>query len=246
MTIAILLADDQCVILEGIKTILKHEPEIEIIGTARDGRSAIASCHKLQPDIVLMDIDMPKMNGIAATKYICQHQPDTKVIVLTSHRNRDYIERAFEAGASGYLLKESLIEDLKQAIYSLDRGCSYIEAKHLTKAMDKIQKVNLVKYQKKFTYLKKYRKSVYTPPSATPDKLPSSLNNSRPRSNFSVTEASLRPVLQQTAESKFLTAAIPKNWRPSSLPKIHRRIDRQKITWLIIAIASLILSIIIF
>lgn len=246
MTIAILLADDQCVMLEGIKAILKHEPEIEIVGTARDGCSAIAQSQKLQPDIVLMDIDMPKMNGIAATKYICQHQPNTKVIVLTSHRDRDYISRAFQAGASGYLLKESLIEDLKQAIYSLDRGYCYIEAKLLAKAIDKTQKVDRVKYQKKFTYLKKYRKSVYTPSSDTLDKLPS-LNNSRPRSNPSVIEASLTPVLHQTAaNSAFLTAATPKNLRPSRLPKIHRRTDRQRVTWLIMAIASLILSIIIF
>lgn len=139
-----------------------------------------------------------------------------------------------------------MIEDLKQAIYSLDRGYCYIEAKLLAKAIDKTQKVDLVKYQKKFTYLKKYRKSVYTPSSDTLDKLPSSLNNSRPRSNPSVTEASLTPILHQTAESEFLTAATPKNLRPSRLPKIHRRTDRQRVTWLIMAIASLILSIIIF
>ncbi|MEN9519942.1 MAG: hypothetical protein RLZZ381_2530, partial [Cyanobacteriota bacterium] len=77
MKIKIFLADDQYLMLEGIKAILKHEPEIEIVGTARDGHSAVNQVIKLQPDLVLIDIEMPKMNGIVATKYICKHVPDT-------------------------------------------------------------------------------------------------------------------------------------------------------------------------
>ncbi|MEM6611573.1 MAG: response regulator transcription factor [Cyanobacteria bacterium P01_C01_bin.72] len=130
--IKILLADDQCLMLEGIKAILKHEPEIEIVGTAQDGQSAIAQVIKLRPDLVLIDIEMPRMNGIVATKYICENMPDTRVIVLTSHKKQSYLTQALQAGASGYLLKDTLVEDLKQAIHSLGRGYSYIEAKLLT------------------------------------------------------------------------------------------------------------------
>ena len=159
MTIKILLADDQCLMLEGIKAILKHEPEIEVVGTAQDGRSAIAQVKKLQPDVVLIDIEMPKMNGIIATEYICKYMPDTRVIVLTSHKNQSYIKQALQAGASGYLLKDSLIEDLKQTIRSLSRGYSHIEAKLLTQAVNKIQTVKAIQYKKKIAYFKKYRKN---------------------------------------------------------------------------------------
>lgn len=246
MTIKILLADDRCLMLEGIKAILKHEPEIEVIGTAQDGRSAIVQTRKLQPDIVLMDIEMPEMNGIAATKHICQHQPDIRVIVLTSHQDNAYVTQALQAGASGYLLKETLIEDLKQAIYSLGRGYSYIQAQLLTQAVNKIQKTNIVKYQEKITYLKKYRKSIYIPSTDILDSSPAYSSNFQSRANLGVTKANLSPIFDSTTDSEFLTAAIPEHLRPSSLPKIHRRTDRKKITWLLIAIASLILSIIIF
>ena len=108
--IKLLLADDQFLILEGIKAILEHEPEIQVVGTARDGKTAIAQAKKLRPDILLIDIEMPKMNGITATKYIRKYLPDTKVIVLTSHSSQDYLADALLAGASGYLLKDSLNE----------------------------------------------------------------------------------------------------------------------------------------
>lgn len=161
--IKILLADDQFLMLEGIKAILEHESEIEVVGTAQDGQAAIAQVKKLQPDILLIDIEMPKMNGIVATKYICKYLPNTRVIVLTSHKSQDYIAQALLAGASGYLLKDSLIKDLKQAIYSLGSGHACAEAKILTKEVNKNRTTNVVKYQQKIIYLKKYRKSIYQP-----------------------------------------------------------------------------------
>jgi DNA-binding NarL/FixJ family response regulator len=163
MTIRILLADDQFLILEGIKAILEPEPEIEVVGTAQDGLSAIALVKKLRPDILLMDIEMPKMNGILATKYICKYLPSTKIIVLTSHKSQDYIAEALLAGASGYLLKGNLIKDLKQEIYSFGGGYSSVKAKLLTWTAKKNSTANVVKYREKIIYFKKYRKNIYKP-----------------------------------------------------------------------------------
>lgn len=239
MTIEILLADDQCLILEGIKAVLKQEPEIKIIGTAVDGLSAIAQVKNLQPDIVLMDIEMPNMDGIAATRYICQHLPNTRVIVLTSHRDRHYISQALKAGASGYLLKESLLEDLKQAIYSLGRGYSYIEAKLLTQAIDKIQKTHIVKYQEKITYFKKYRKSIYNPSDNT---LSQPLDNAETR----IDRASLAVIFEPIQEAKLVSSPSSDELRVLSLKKLQRKRILRKILWLLLFVFSLIASIIVF
>ena len=239
MTIEILLADDQCLMLEGIKAILKHEPEIRVIGTALDGLSAIAQVKNLQPDIVLMDIEMPKMDGIAATKYICNYLPDTRVIVLTSHRDRNYITKALEAGASGYLLKESLLEDLKRAIYSLGRGYSYIEAKLLIQAINKVQKIDVVKYQEKITYLRKYRKSIYNPADNT-------LNSSTRKFNSNIDEIVLAPTVEPAKVSELLGNSTSNDLKISIFKKLkHRRVVR-RILWLLILLSSLILSIVLF
>lgn len=239
MTIEILLADDQCLMLEGIKAVLKQEPEIKIIGTAVDGQSAIAQVKNLQPDIVLMDIEMPNMDGIAATRYICQHLPNTRVIVLTSHRDRHYISQALKAGASGYLLKESLLEDLKQAIYSLGRGYSYIEAKLLTQAIDKIQKTHIVKYQEKITYFKKYRKSIYNPSDNT---LSQPLDNAETR----IDRASLAVIFEPIQEAKLVSSPSSDELRVLSLKKLQRKRILRKILWLLLFVFSLIASIIVF
>ena len=103
--IKILIVDDQRLILEAVKAILKDESQIEIVGTAQNGQSAIVQVTKLKPDIVLIDIEMPKMDGIIATRYISQHSPNTKIIILTSHKSDNYVTKALQAGASIYLLK---------------------------------------------------------------------------------------------------------------------------------------------
>ncbi|NJK55831.1 MAG: response regulator transcription factor [Pleurocapsa sp. SU_5_0] len=164
MKIKLFLADDQYLMLEGIKAILKHEPEIEIVGTAQDGHSAINQVIKLQPDLVLIDIEMPKMNGIVATKYICQYMPDTRVIVLTSHKQPSYITQALQAGASGYLLKDSLVEDLKRTIRSLGKGYDYVEAKLSTKTVKRRPIISMIKYQKKSVYLQNITKAFINQP----------------------------------------------------------------------------------
>ncbi len=249
MTIKILLADDQCLMLEGIKAILKHEPEIEVVGTAQDGRSAIAQVKKLQPDVVLIDIEMPKMNGITATEYICKYMPDTRVIVLTSHKNHSYIKQALQAGASGYLLKDSLIEDLKQTIHSLSRDYSHIEAQLLTQAVNKIQTVKVIQYKKKIAYFKKYRQSVYIPNHNKPTKHSLSFKSSNINHfDTGISKASLAPIFYTSTDKNVFTPdwSTQPNSEIHSSPKLHLRKHLKRIVWLLIAIASLILSVILF
>lgn len=237
MSIKILLADDQCLMLEGMKAILQQESEIEVVGTAQDGRSAISQVKKLQPDIVLIDIEMPKMNGITATKYICENLPHTRVIVLSSHQNQKYITQALQAGASSYLLKDSLLQDLKQAIYSLGRGYSYIEAKLLTQAVHKAQTANMIKYQEKITYLKKHRKSIYKP------SLKTSASQKKP-TKLGMTKANLAPIFDSPTPNDLLMTHH--NLRAYRSKKLNRKRYFTRIAWLLMAISAFILSVIIF
>ena len=249
--IKIFLVDDQCLILEAIKAILADEPEIEIVGTAQDGQSAISQILKLQPNIVLIDIEMPKMNGIEATKYISQYLSDTKVIMLTSHKSQNYITEALQAGASSYLVKDTLIEDLKQAIYSLSRGYSYVETRLLTKAVNQIQTSNIV--QKKTTYIKKYRINIYSP-SVTTTQASGNINtearNNKYRSGLS--KASLTPIFKsldldqiQAVDYSMSADFSNKVFKPFRTNGNSRRFWH-KIILLFTAIISVILSIIIF
>ena len=242
MTIEILIADDRCLIVETIKAVLEREPEIKIVGTAVNGRAAIALAQQLRPDIILIDIEMPIMNGITATKYISRHLPNTKIIVLTSHKSQKYLDRAFMAGASGYLLKESLIEDLKQAIYSLDKGNFYIDTKLSTQAVDKTQKTKIIKYQQKITYLKKYHKSIYIPSPRNSSKNISAFKSNCGNLSDGITKANLASIF----EPSLVSDRIPLSERKIAKKQLNRKQYFQKIVWLLLAIASLILSLIIF
>lgn len=267
--IKILIVDDQRLILEAVKAVLKNESQIEIVGTAQNGRTAISQVARLQPDIVLIDIEMPKMNGIIATKYISQQSPDTKVIVLTSHKSDTYVTKALQAGASSYLLKNTLIRDLKQAIYSLSRGYSYIETKILDKTVNQIRASNIVR--SKTIYVRRHKKNIYSP-SSTSSKSPSlSLQPaqqkfksiSKPpesvikkpesvirKSGSGISKATLAPIFESSGIKDILAAdylapskakTIRRNYQKNKAQKLRRK----AIIWLI-AIASFILSIFIF
>jgi HlyD family secretion protein len=129
--IRILLVDDQNIVRQGIQALLEPRPKLKIVSTASDGNSAIEQVENLKPDIVLIDIEMPKMNGITATDKICRQFPQTKVLVLSSHENHKYVAEALQAGAEGYLLKNTSAEDLEQAIWAVYRGYSQIESRLL-------------------------------------------------------------------------------------------------------------------
>ena len=134
--IRILLVDDQNLVQQGIKSLLDQDSDIKVIGTVKDGRSAVKQIDVLRPDIVLLDIEMPGMDGITATKYISRLSPHTKVIILSSHEDKKYLTQALMAGAKAYILKSSLLKDLKQAILAVNCGYSHIESRLLAKIFD--------------------------------------------------------------------------------------------------------------
>ena len=134
--IRVLLVDDQNLVQQGIKVLLERDPEIKVVGTVKDGRSAMIAIEKLSPDVVLLDIEMPGMDGITATKYITRLTPQTKVIILSSHEDKKYLTRALMAGAKSYILKDSLMRDLRQSVISVNNGYTQIESRLLAKIFD--------------------------------------------------------------------------------------------------------------
>ncbi|HEY1387783.1 MAG TPA: response regulator transcription factor [Ktedonobacterales bacterium] len=124
--IRVLLADDHTILRAGLKMMLSVQPDIEIVGEASDGRQAIAEAQRLQPDVILMDITMPELNGIEATRQVKKLLPETRVLVLTMHENEEYLFQVLRAGASGYILKEAADTELISAIRSVYAGRFYL------------------------------------------------------------------------------------------------------------------------
>ncbi len=120
--IRILLADDHTIVRSGLRALLEAEPSLSVIGEAEDGRAAVTLACQLKPDIVLMDIAMPLLNGLEATRQLRQQCPDVRVLVLSMYDNEEYIRHALEAGAMGYLLKDATTSELIGAIHSVYRG----------------------------------------------------------------------------------------------------------------------------
>jgi DNA-binding NarL/FixJ family response regulator len=120
--ISLLLVDDQSLVCQGLKAILDQVEDLQVTGTAENGEAAIAQVEALHPDVVLMDVRMPVMNGLDATQIIRQKFPETKVLVLSTFDDDQYITDSMRAGAQGYLLKDMPIEELAQAIRLAHRG----------------------------------------------------------------------------------------------------------------------------
>ncbi len=125
-TIKVLIVDDQKMIREGLKALIKTEEDIEIVGVAENGEHAVKQVESLQPNVVLMDMEMPGMNGMEATKLICQRFPDVKILVLSTFDTQEYVSRSLSAGAMGYLLKGTPAKELTDAIRSVHRGYAQI------------------------------------------------------------------------------------------------------------------------
>ncbi len=125
--IRILICDDQEVILEGLQTILRSASGIEVVGVAHDGAEALEAIPQARPDVVLMDLKMPGMNGIQATKIIKEKYPTVAVLVLTTYDSDEWVIDAIRSGAAGYLLKDTPGEDLIRAIVDTMRGRSHID-----------------------------------------------------------------------------------------------------------------------
>lgn len=129
MKTRILIIDDHQLYREGIKRILEFEKTFEVIGEGQDGSEALKLVKNLQPDVVIMDINMPNMNGVEATRQLVQTFPDTKVIILSIHDDENYVSHALKTGASGYLLKEMDVEALIEAVKVVADGGSYLHPK---------------------------------------------------------------------------------------------------------------------
>ena len=124
--IRVLLADDHRVVCQGFRLILSKHPDIEIIGEAFSGRDAIDAALKLEPDVVVMDIAMPEINGVEATRQILRERPRTRIVILTMHKDSAYVREALRAGAKGYLLKDSIDGELVGAVRAVARGDAYL------------------------------------------------------------------------------------------------------------------------
>ena len=120
--IRVLIVDDHAIVRKGIRALFRSLPEIDVIGEAENGWEAIAEVERLQPDVVLMDLLMPELDGIEATRRITAERPDVRILVLTSFAGEDKIFPAIKAGALGYHLKDSSPEELVQAIHQVHRG----------------------------------------------------------------------------------------------------------------------------
>lgn len=127
--ITIALIDDHKLFREGVKRILSFESSFEVVAEAGDGKEVEALVEKHKPDVVLMDINMPEINGIEATKQLLEKHPDTKVIILSIHDDETYVSHALQSGAQGYLLKEIDTESLLEAIRVVHDGGSYLHPK---------------------------------------------------------------------------------------------------------------------
>jgi DNA-binding NarL/FixJ family response regulator len=123
--ITILLADDHDVVRKGMKMLLEDETDVKVIGEASDGLDAIEKVKNLMPNVVILDLTMPKMNGIEASRIISEEFPDVKILIFSMHNNREYIVSSVENGANGYLLKDTGKEELMRAIKVVSEGRKY-------------------------------------------------------------------------------------------------------------------------
>lgn len=123
--IRVVIVDDHQVVLDGFMARLEMEPEIEVVGTASNGLEALDVVKQHKPDVVLMDISMPILNGIEATRMIKAEWPEAKILMLTMHDNREYIMKVMQEGAVGYMLKEISAEKMVQAIKTVNQGSTY-------------------------------------------------------------------------------------------------------------------------
>ena len=126
MKIRILLADDHTILRAGLKMMLNAQSDMEVVGEAQDGNQDVQEAQRLQPDVVLMDITMPEVSGIEATRQIKRMLPDVKILVLTMHEHDEYVFQALRAGASGYMLKEAADTELITAIHVIKSGQFYL------------------------------------------------------------------------------------------------------------------------
>src|SRR5690242_1772531 len=139
--ITILLAEDHHVVREGFRSLLEHECDIEVIGEAETGRQAVQLTRKLRPDVVVMDIAMPRLNGLEATRQIRKDFPDVKVLILSAHSDDAYVEQVARLGAAGFLLKQTSSHILATAIREVEKGRAFFTASVSRRVQNRSQRL---------------------------------------------------------------------------------------------------------
>ncbi len=125
--VRILLADDHAMLRDGVRMVLESHPGFEVVGTADNGRDAVRLAEELQPDIAVVDVAMPELNGLEATRAIRNTSPETAIVVLSMHEGEEYLREALRAGAAGYVLKRAAAKELVGAINAVRRGDKYLD-----------------------------------------------------------------------------------------------------------------------
>jgi len=138
--ITVLLAEDHMIVREGFRKMLELEDDLEVVGEAQDGRQAVALAKKLCPDVVLMDIAMPLLNGLEATRQVLKAVPTTKVLILSAHSDDAYVKNATESGAAGFLLKQTSAHDVCRAIREVQKGNTFFSPEIAKRRHDRNQK----------------------------------------------------------------------------------------------------------
>ena len=126
MTIKILLADDHKIVFDSLKSLLDRQPDMEVVGGAENGRVAVEQVHELKPDVVIMDVTMPNLNGIEATRQITGQYPEIKVVALSMHSDKQFVTGILSAGASGYLTKNCSFDELVKAVRLVAENKKYL------------------------------------------------------------------------------------------------------------------------
>ena len=140
--ITVLLAEDHVVVREGFRNMLKLEADLQVVGEAQDGRQAVALAKKLKPDVVLMDIAMPHLNGLEATRQILKANPAVKILILSAHNDDAYVDTAIAAGAVGFLLKQASSHDVCQTIREVQQGKT-VFSPSISKRLNRLQPQSL-------------------------------------------------------------------------------------------------------
>ena len=134
----VIICDDQAIVRDGLAMLLKLEPDIDIVGTAEDGAEAVEMVADKAPDLILMDLKMPIMNGVEATRQIMMKYPEVKVLVLTTYADDEWVFDAIQAGASGYLLKDTPREELIKAVRGTVTGKAYVDPTIARKVLEQV------------------------------------------------------------------------------------------------------------